>query len=95
MTNKEHAAGQEVKTSPGETASGPVSAASPLDYPAIPADLRRQIREERRELVEALRNSCKCIVELVSIRERTDLKVNSGRVLDENYAILAREGGKQ
>lgn len=33
----------------------PVSAASPLNYPSIPEDLRRQIREDRRELVEALR----------------------------------------
>lgn len=41
ITNKEYAAGQEVKTSPEETASGPVSAATPLERDEAKADAAR------------------------------------------------------
>lgn len=71
---------------------GAPSAASPLDYPGIPEDLRRQMREERRELVEALREARPYVEE----DEDGNLRTAKWAIdfLARIDAILAREGEK-
>lgn len=57
---------------------------SAASYPGIPADLARQIAEERRELMDALR-------ELYTVaQDRCKLP---NKLCDRIDAILAREGG--
>ncbi|MDZ4344109.1 MAG: hypothetical protein U1E51_16945 [Candidatus Binatia bacterium] len=59
-------------------------------YPGIPADLARQIAEERREIVEAMREA-RVHVELTWLHAPTD---DVQYLLNRIDAILAREGGK-
>jgi hypothetical protein len=60
--------------------------ASPPSYPGIPADLARQIADERREMVEALREASELIWQIApGYATRSELIVR----ID---AILAREG---
>jgi hypothetical protein len=62
------------------------SAASPLDYPGIPADLARQIREDRRELVEAL-SAIKHIVMGIDAQAKRVTRSEAGEDIIVHYQL--------